>query len=62
MVDYVSKWVEAMPCCKASTEESIAISRAWFSLRYSENLDKRWRNSLHREEFQKVLFQVGDWT
>jgi hypothetical protein len=28
MVDYVSKWVEAMPCCKASTEESIAISRA----------------------------------
>ena len=22
MVDYVSKWVEAMPCLKASTEES----------------------------------------
>jgi transposase InsO family protein len=25
MVDYVSKWVEAMPCRKASTEESITI-------------------------------------
>jgi transposase InsO family protein len=25
MVDYVSQWVEAMPCCKASTEESIAM-------------------------------------
>jgi hypothetical protein len=23
MVDYVSKWVEAMPCRKASTEESL---------------------------------------
>jgi transposase InsO family protein len=27
MVDYVSKWVEATPCRKASTEESIAMSR-----------------------------------
>jgi transposase InsO family protein len=25
MVDYVSKWVEVMPCRKASTEESIAM-------------------------------------
>jgi transposase InsO family protein len=25
MVDYVSKWVEAMPCRKASTEESITM-------------------------------------
>jgi hypothetical protein len=25
MVDYVSKWVEAMPCHKSSTEESIAM-------------------------------------
>jgi hypothetical protein len=25
MVDYVSKWVEAMPCCNDSTEESIAM-------------------------------------
>jgi hypothetical protein len=25
MVDYESKWVEAMPCRKASTEESIAM-------------------------------------
>jgi hypothetical protein len=28
MVDYVSKWVEAMPYRKASTEESIAIIKS----------------------------------
>jgi hypothetical protein len=28
MVDYVSKWVEAMPCRKASTEESIAMIKS----------------------------------
>jgi hypothetical protein len=27
MVDHVSKWVEAMPCRKAPTEESIAMIR-----------------------------------
>jgi transposase InsO family protein len=27
MVYYVSKWVEAMPCCKASTEESITMKK-----------------------------------
>jgi transposase InsO family protein len=28
MVDYVSKWVEAMPCRKASTEESIGMIKS----------------------------------
>jgi transposase InsO family protein len=28
MVDYVSKWVEAMPCRKASMEESIAMIKS----------------------------------
>jgi transposase InsO family protein len=28
MVDYVSKWVEAMPFRKASTEESIAMIKS----------------------------------
>jgi transposase InsO family protein len=28
MVDYVSKWVVAMPCRKASTEESIAMIKS----------------------------------
>jgi transposase InsO family protein len=28
MVDYVSKWVKAMPCRKASTEESIAMIKS----------------------------------
>jgi hypothetical protein len=51
MVDYVPKWVESMPCHKASTEESIAMIKSDFpSLRYCENFDKRWRNSLHWEE------------
>jgi hypothetical protein len=27
MVDYVSKWVETMPCRKASTEESITMMK-----------------------------------
>jgi hypothetical protein len=56
MVDYVSKWVEAMPCCKASTEESIAMIKSVVFPRF----DKRWRNSLHWEEFQKVLVQDGN--
>jgi hypothetical protein len=57
MVDYVSKWVEAMPCRKASTEESIAMIKnvIFPHFRYTENLDKRWRTSLHRNEFQTVL-------
>jgi hypothetical protein len=64
MVDYVSKWVEAMPCRKASTEESITMIKnvIFSSFRYTENLNKWWRNSLHWEQFQKVLVQVGDWT
>jgi hypothetical protein len=32
MVDYVSKWVEAMPCHKASTKESIAMIKRMISL------------------------------
>jgi transposase InsO family protein len=28
MVDYVSKWVESMPCRKASTEESITMIKS----------------------------------
>jgi hypothetical protein len=42
MVDYVSKWVEVIPCRKASTEESITMIKSVIfpSLRYSKNLDK----------------------
>jgi transposase InsO family protein len=28
MIDYVSKWVEAIPCRKASTEESIMMIKS----------------------------------
>jgi transposase InsO family protein len=34
MVDYVSKWVEAMPCRKASTEESIAMIKSMIFPRF----------------------------
>ena len=34
MVDYVSKWVEAMPCRKASTEESINMIKSVIFPRY----------------------------
>jgi hypothetical protein len=51
MVDYVSKWVEAMPCRKPSTEESITMIKNVIFPRFGTNLDKRWRNSLYREEF-----------
>jgi transposase InsO family protein len=34
MVDYISKWVEAMPCHKASTEESIAMIKSMIFPRF----------------------------
>jgi hypothetical protein len=34
MVDYVSKWVEAMPCRKPSTEESIAMIKSMIFPRF----------------------------
>jgi hypothetical protein len=34
MVDYVSKWVEAMPCRKASTKESIAMIKSMIFPRF----------------------------
>jgi transposase InsO family protein len=34
MVDYVSKWVVAMPCRKASTEESIAMVKSMIFPRF----------------------------
>jgi hypothetical protein len=34
MVDYVSKWVEAMPCRKASTEDSIAMIKSMIFPRF----------------------------
>jgi transposase InsO family protein len=34
MVDYVSKWVEAMPCRKASMEESIAMIKSMIFPRF----------------------------
>jgi hypothetical protein len=34
MVDYVSKWVEAIPCRRASTEESISMIKNVIFPRY----------------------------
>jgi hypothetical protein len=35
MVDYVSKWVEAMPCRKASIKESIAMTKSMIFPRFN---------------------------
>jgi transposase InsO family protein len=34
IIDYVSKWVVAMPCCKASTDESIAMTKSMIFPRF----------------------------
>jgi hypothetical protein len=47
MVDYVSKWVEVMRCCKSSTEETIAMIKSVIFPRFST---LRILNSLHWEE------------
>jgi transposase InsO family protein len=61
MVDYVSKWVEAMPCRKASTEESIALIKSMISPRFGTprilisygGTHFTWKN------FKKCLAKLG---
>jgi hypothetical protein len=61
MVDYVSKWVEAMPCRKASTEESIAMIKGMIFPRFGTPRILISDGGTHfTEEFQKVLVQVGN--
>jgi hypothetical protein len=61
MVDYVSKWVEALLSLGFHGGVHCHDQEHDFpSFQYTENVDKRWRNSLHWEEFQKVLVQIGN--
>jgi hypothetical protein len=45
MVDYVSKWVEAMPCRKASTEESIMLTQNPHPAPNTQQAEQSWLNT-----------------
>jgi hypothetical protein len=61
MVDYVSKWVEAMPCCKASTEESIAMIKSMIFPRFGTPriLINDGGTHLTGKNFRKFLSKLG---
>jgi transposase InsO family protein len=61
MVDYVSKWVEAMPCRKASTEESTAMINSMIFLRFgiSRILVSNGGTHFTRKNFKKILSKLG---
>jgi transposase InsO family protein len=61
MVDYVSKWVEAMPCHKASTEESIAMIKSMIFPRFGTPRILISDGGTHftRKNFKKCLFKLG---
>jgi hypothetical protein len=47
MVDYVSKWVEAIPCRRASTEESISMIKNVIFPSYGVSRILIRRNTIH---------------
>jgi hypothetical protein len=61
MVDYVSKWVEAMPCRKASTEESIAMIRSMIFPRFGTHGNFISDGGTHftGKNFKKCLSKLG---
>jgi transposase InsO family protein len=61
MVDYVSKWVEAMPCRKASTEESIAMIKSMIFHRFGtlRILVSDGGTHFTRKNFKKFLSKLG---
>jgi transposase InsO family protein len=61
MVDYVSKWVEAMPCCKASTEESIALIMSMIFSRFGTPriLISDGETHFNGKNFKKCLPKFG---
>jgi transposase InsO family protein len=61
MVDYVSKWVEAMPCRKASTEESIAMIKSMIFPRFGTPRILISDRGTHFTEknFKKCLSNLG---
>jgi hypothetical protein len=61
MVDYVSKWVEAMPCHKASTEESIAMIKSVIFPRFGTLIILISDGGTHfsAKYFKKCLSKLG---
>jgi transposase InsO family protein len=61
MVDYVSKWVEAMPCRKASTEESIAMIKSIIFPHFGTPRILISDGGTHftRKNFKKCLSKLG---
>jgi transposase InsO family protein len=61
MVDYVSKWVEAMPCRNASTEESIAMIKSMIFPRFDTPriLISDGGTHLTEKNFKKCLSNLG---
>jgi hypothetical protein len=61
MVDYVSKWVEAMPCRKASTEESIAMMKSVILLCFGTSTILISDGGTHftGKNFKKCLSKLG---
>jgi transposase InsO family protein len=61
MVDYVPKWVEAMPCRKASTEESIAMIKSVTFPRFGipRILISDEGTHFTRKNFKKCLSKFG---
>jgi hypothetical protein len=61
MVDYVSKWVEVMPCHKASTEESIAMIKSMIFPRFGtpKILISDGGTHFTEKNFKKCLSKLG---
>jgi hypothetical protein len=61
MVDYVSKWVDAMPCRKASTEESITMIKNVIFPRFCtlRILTSDGGTHFTRKNFKKCLSKLG---
>jgi transposase InsO family protein len=61
MVDYVSKWIEAMPCHKASTEESITMIKNVIFTRFGTQKIVISNGGTHftRKNFKKCLSKLG---
>jgi transposase InsO family protein len=61
MVDYVSKWVEAMPCRKASTEESIGMIKSMIFPRFGTPRILISNGGTHftGKNFKKCLSKLG---
>jgi hypothetical protein len=61
MVDYVSEWVEAMPCRKASTEEFVAMIKSMIFPRFGtlRILISDGGTHFTRKNFKKCLSKLG---